>query len=519
MEAFRTRFYKPLLALLALILVLASGFFQKGLNRYRDDEGLTRIEHLENAPPVLAFTTVALGGFRGLISNALWMRLSDMQLEGKYFEMVQLADWITKLQPHFEAVWTHLAWNLSYNISVKFEAPEDRWKWVQRGIELIRDEALVYNPHEVALYQQLAWLFQHKLGANLDDAHLHYKAMWANHMKGLLGFRPDWEVLKNPQTDEDQERVRVLKEVYKLDPALMEEVDLAYGPLEWRLPEAHAVYWAVLGLREVEARMQRDQKGLEIAKDKDFITLRRVIYQSMQLAFRRGRMIDVPYDETMNGFDLGPNLDLMPNVNQVYLDAMRDDPDSADHYANGHRSLLSDAVYFFYVANRQKEANEWFQYFKDLYPEKAPMNKSIEQFSIERVTDIADDTDRDRVKIVLEGLLAQAFYSLAIGEEEQSFQYERMAAVIHSNYTQTVSKAGGDSQIGRIGFYPLPTIKKQVMDVMLDPASGALSAYLRAALRTELGLPAVDESQPSNPASGQVPAPESSEETSTNVTQ
>jgi hypothetical protein len=36
---------------------------------------------------------VALGGFRGLIVNALWIRASEMQDEDKFFEMAQLADW------------------------------------------------------------------------------------------------------------------------------------------------------------------------------------------------------------------------------------------------------------------------------------------------------------------------------------------------------------------------------------------------------------------------------------------
>src|SRR5512138_372930 len=88
-----------LLALVALLLV-GAGFMQQSLNRDRDRLGLTRVQPLENAPPVLAFTTVALGGFRGLISNALWMRATDLQDEEKFFEMAQLADWITKLEPH-----------------------------------------------------------------------------------------------------------------------------------------------------------------------------------------------------------------------------------------------------------------------------------------------------------------------------------------------------------------------------------------------------------------------------------
>ena len=37
-----------------------------------------------------------------------------------------------------------------------------------------------------------------------------------------------------------------------MDPVFMKEVDERYGPLEWRLPEAHAIYWAALGLEKAQ---------------------------------------------------------------------------------------------------------------------------------------------------------------------------------------------------------------------------------------------------------------------------
>src|SRR2546426_7953234 len=37
-------------------------------------------------------------------------------------------------------VWRYQAWNMAFNISVKFRDPADRWRWVSRGIELLRDE-------------------------------------------------------------------------------------------------------------------------------------------------------------------------------------------------------------------------------------------------------------------------------------------------------------------------------------------------------------------------------------------
>src|SRR6266403_1870387 len=110
-----TKVKKSLLLVLAATLLSGVSLVQRSLNRDRERLGLTRIEPLENAPPVLAFTTVALGGFRGLISNALWMRASDLQDEDKFFEMAQLADWITKLEPHYVQVWLVQAWNMAYN--------------------------------------------------------------------------------------------------------------------------------------------------------------------------------------------------------------------------------------------------------------------------------------------------------------------------------------------------------------------------------------------------------------------
>src|SRR5258706_12084951 len=181
-----SKLYKPALLLMAVALLFSVSFSQRGLNGKREKMGLTRLAPLENAPPVLAFTTVALGGFRGLIANALWIRANDLQDEGKYFEMVQLADWITKLQPHFTTVWVHQAWNMAYNISIKFSDPHDRWLWVQRGIELLRDQGLKYNPQEPLLYRELAWFFQHRRGADLDEAHGTYKHAWEDEMQQVV---------------------------------------------------------------------------------------------------------------------------------------------------------------------------------------------------------------------------------------------------------------------------------------------------------------------------------------------
>src|SRR4030095_6972997 len=206
------------------VLLIGAASMQRTLNRQRGDPGLglTRVAPLENAPPMLAFTTVALGGVLGLIANALWIRANELQNDGKYFEMVQLADWITKLEPTFVQVWVVQAWNMAYNISVKFPDAVYRWRWVKRGIELLRDDGLRYNPKEALIYRELGWFFQHKMGQNLDDAHLFYKTAWAEEMTQLFGGpRPKFDELLNPTTDEARKRVHALRDKYKMDPGLM----------------------------------------------------------------------------------------------------------------------------------------------------------------------------------------------------------------------------------------------------------------------------------------------------------
>ncbi|NIP97324.1 MAG: hypothetical protein GWO24_29370, partial [Akkermansiaceae bacterium] len=67
---------------------------------------------------------------------------------------------------------------------------------MNHGIHLLRDQGLQYNPGSAKLYWELGWLFQHKLGADFDTAHLHYKREWASDMTRLLGgARPDYDTL------------------------------------------------------------------------------------------------------------------------------------------------------------------------------------------------------------------------------------------------------------------------------------------------------------------------------------
>lgn len=162
------------------------------INRMRASLQLTaNDEVMRNLPPKIAFTQAALGSFRGLAVDVLWARAEQMKRDGKFYEAMQLADWITKLQPRFPQVWAFHAWNMSYNISVATFTPQERWMWVKAGVDLLRDEGIPLNPNSVLLYKELGWIFLHKIGQFSDDAHWFYKQQLALEWHEVLGPPPD----------------------------------------------------------------------------------------------------------------------------------------------------------------------------------------------------------------------------------------------------------------------------------------------------------------------------------------
>jgi hypothetical protein len=239
------RFTSPILTMLALACLWAAGSQNHSLAERRTRNN-PELQELENAPPLIVFTTVALGGFRGIIADMLWLRMAYLQDAGNYVEMVQLSDWITRLEPRCTEIWSFHAWNMAYNVSVMMPDPEDRWRWVSSGIRLLRDEGTRFNPTDPDLYGQLAWIFLHKIGRPSDEAQPFYLKRWAEEMHRLLGSaHPDFDALF-----QDPARARRMREEYRMDPDLIRDIQARHGKLDWFRPETQALYWATVGSRQ-----------------------------------------------------------------------------------------------------------------------------------------------------------------------------------------------------------------------------------------------------------------------------
>ena len=447
----------------AVILVAAlmfSGLMATRVAASTGQHKLTSMDSAEEGDPPQVAVGIAMGAFRGLFVNMLWMRANDLKEEGKYYEAMELARAITRLQPRFNQVWVFHAWNMSYNISVTTQTEEERWQWVNAGIRLLRNEGVVYNPNDMLIHKELAWIFLHKIGGYTDDANGYYKRMLAMEWTEVLGPPPAptpetlrdrdaaieayvaWlrEIADAPDTIQDAIRVepsiqtlldrmnaigarperrrtlafhashiaikssgnqtlfqsgmserelavyqmaddpelanawrvllahfrkRTLIDDYNMEPERMIRYTQKYGPIDWRHPAAHSLYWAARGVEQGIDRAT-DQN----LKDWDFTNTDRIVIQSIQELYRSGELYFGFLDFKRGDYalwDAIPNLHYFESYGSILRElASRNPFEGYDlgaraygFYQAGYENFLKDAVTFFYRRGQIDEAERW----------------------------------------------------------------------------------------------------------------------------------------------------------------
>ncbi len=417
----------------------------------------------EGQPPQVALG-IAMGAFRGVFVNWLWMRANELKEAGRHHESVELAKAITTLQPRFPRAWVFHAWNLAYNISVTTQTGTERWNWVRQGIELLRGDALKNNPSDLLISKELAWIFLHKIQGITDDANIYYKKMHAKEWQVVLGIPPRYDpairtraaavsrfvewlrplaeapetfdsLFAGPEGESIRElvdkiranglrtefnyetvaqyeidramsawglratfeaanppgpksvgfraliedpayakawprllsfmRSRLVREKYHMDPAVMIRYTEKYGPIDWRNPAAHALYWAAIG---VEAAIPR--ADARTAQDFDFVNTDRIVIQSVQELFRTGTIyidyLNMELDPRATGYYLAI---IEPNFVDTYgqiLEELRSRSKVDDlfergysYYSAGYENFIKDAIRYFYRRGDKARAQKY----------------------------------------------------------------------------------------------------------------------------------------------------------------
>jgi len=521
---------------LAVALLITAGTRLDFINSQRQEMKLIINEPLKNAPPSLAFATVAMGAFRGLVVDVLWIRADRLKEQGQYFDAKQLAEWITVLQPRFAQVWDFQSWNMAYNISVAIpaEQPDQRWQWIKNGYELLRDRGIPLNPKSILLYQELGTIFQHKIGGVTDDDHRYYKLQLALAMEPLLGpadnawfddlvkAPADWQqeasdpniapliaalraADKNFEDDSqfvgnylslrqnparfDPAAFKVidryrnakalgdfdvfakawqLRNIWKLDPALMRELNQTYGPidfsdpnkrypLDWRHPDVHAIYWAVKGLRTAGKTgvKKHTYNANEYSVNEE--NTDRLVSHSLQDLFRFGKIFiydtktEQPSEQPQppgqpaqtqpqKEIFLRPDLRMFDSYNKAITEIIRkySEPNETfqDSHQVQHRNFLAGAVFAFYQAGHKQQAQKIYDYLKGLYPREEFSNPSVEYFVKRQLGEELKNITSANADSMITMMLHEAYFRYALRDDDESFAIEKMAEEIHDAFNR-----------------------------------------------------------------------------------
>lgn len=523
MSKFRTLVMYFTLVCVTLLLLFGVNRVENRLDAAVAEHHLRFTGQIKNAPPLVTFTTVALGSFRGLVADLLWLRAGSLQEKGSYFEMVQLARWITDLQPTFSGATAYLAWNMAYNISVTCSSFEDRWRWVNEGIKLIRDQAIEYNPEDPILYKELAWIFQHKLGNIMDDANLYYKNRLAVEITNVAGVRPDWEALaaapenqaaflkkypadnriwkaakdagyetydalytafKQPEPSalpqpflnriaDDEKLVaelnayfhaEYLRERLKLDPKIILELNKEYGDMDWRVPESQAIYWATMGIKRTPGH-----------KD---LSCDRVITQSLYEAFRSGRILMID-DKAFETITLVPNLQLVDSVYDRFRKVQEIyEPDSPmSTFRSARINFMKDAITTLYNYGSFSKSAE---YYKKLQQEEPGSHRlPLDEFVMQQWAEEVRDASVKKASEIVSGLIFRSLFYLIYNDHDAALANERMARFVYTKYQREM----GDQP--RTTLPPYAEMKKSMVENLSKTMSPAMVEILKQKIRED----------------------------------
>jgi hypothetical protein len=132
------------------------------LARLRMKHGLSQA-NLGEIDPTSETMRLATLGLKNIAVTLLWDRANHYKKVEDWTNLSATLEQMTKLQPNFYSIWDFQAHNLSYNISVQFDDYHDRYAWVMKGIEFLR-QGIALNQREPRLLGRMGWFIGQKIG-------------------------------------------------------------------------------------------------------------------------------------------------------------------------------------------------------------------------------------------------------------------------------------------------------------------------------------------------------------------
>ena len=241
-----------------------------------------------------------------------------------------------------------------------------------------------------------------------------------------------------------------------------------YGDIDWRLPEAQAIYWASEGLRRT---------------GRHDMQCSRIIATSLQAMTVGGRVIwrKNELDQTPM-LMMEPNLDLIKSACRTY-DWAYDEANNLESFRTGKINYMKTGVLHLYNFNRRKDAVEVFEMLKK--DDNTVKYGTLEEFVDKELKEKLESATFKEITDIIMAYIRSALLNYLYEDEEAARSYELRAMKVWNDYQNGIT---GKKEEIRRGLAPYPTIRNQVFKQFLneiEKTDPAAAATLRAKLQTQ----------------------------------
>jgi hypothetical protein len=206
---------------------------------------------------------------------------------------------------------------------------------------------------------------------------------------------------------------QILRDRYNMDPTAMLALMDRYGPLDWRHPKSHGIYWSEEGLKLSRTLLRREEIN-------ELMLLRTRLHMMTEMMMA-GR---VEFDPVTNRVDLLPD----PRFAKAYETAIAEAFDQIDSedgisaadfgladrqdLANGYERFLNSATLLTFLYGDRSQAQRYFSKLQELAGKRGEenhpaFNDTVETFVALRIAGIMD-VDLNDLREFLDAMIRRA---------------------------------------------------------------------------------------------------------------
>jgi hypothetical protein len=195
-------------------------------------------------------------------------------------------------------------------------------------------------------------------------------------------------------------RAKVIRDDYRMEPALMQDLVRQYGALDWRHPHAHSLYWAVRGVRETMGRKSTDLYSI--------VQTDRMVIHSLQGLAYAGR---IQFDPRTLYYNTTPDPRVFDAFEKAAAEAAkRQNVEGVTPWEleEVHRGFLMWATEALYLYSTRERAQKYYLRLQELYGHKsATYAMPLDDFVLDQI--LQGRKIIEQAQVIISGLAFNAF--------------------------------------------------------------------------------------------------------------